>query len=106
MGLFIKSKPTEPLRLAFEEALNINPQKISNLQQLANQKAEEVSVSWEFNWVRLGIAFLVLIFIAVAGIYTSVQDLQDWSKMFLHSFEIILGLLVGLLGGEAIANNQ
>jgi hypothetical protein len=37
-----------------------------------------------------------------AGIYCAHDDkLEEWGKILLHSFELLLGALIGLITGEA-----
>jgi hypothetical protein len=52
-------------------------------------------------WRFLG-ALLFLAAVFVAGIYCAYDDkLQDWSKVLLHGFEILLGAVVGIVIGES-----
>jgi len=56
----------------------------------------------KFSWGRLAFAAGLLAVVFVGGVYTAHDDkLADWSKLLLHSFELLLGALVGLITGEA-----
>lgn len=61
--------------------------------------------SGQFSWGRLFFAILLLFLIFGAGIWTALYNLEDWSKVLLHSFELVLGLVLGILGGEAAARH-
>ena len=53
-------------------------------------------------WGRVVAAGVVLLVILGAGLYAgTVPALDAWNKALLHAFEVLLGLFVGLLGGEA-----
>jgi hypothetical protein len=53
-------------------------------------------------WGRVVAAGLVLLVILGAGLYAgTVPALDAWNKALLHAFEVLLGLFVGLFGGEA-----
>jgi hypothetical protein len=62
----------------------------------------------KFNWGRLVFSILFLAAIFGAGMYTAhdpVPDVKDWSKELLHAFGILLGAVIGLITGEAVANH-
>lgn len=53
-------------------------------------------------WGRVVAAGILLLVILGAGLYAgTVPTLDAWNKALLHAFEVLLGLFVGLLGGEA-----
>ncbi|HKI16482.1 MAG TPA: hypothetical protein VKA15_01310 [Isosphaeraceae bacterium] len=104
MGIFFRSM--EPaVERAIAEALAAPPDTIANLQHEAGTRADQViqQASGAIIWVRLAVAIVLLIAIFVAGIMTSLYKIDNWSTVLLHSFELILGLVIGLLGGEASA---
>jgi hypothetical protein len=106
MGIFFMSEPISlTVNKALEEAMQIDPKAISNLQQEVTRRAKQVTreISGLFIWGRFVVAIILLVAIFGAGIYTTLIDLEDWSKVLLHSFELVLGLVLGLLGGEAAA---
>lgn len=108
MGIFFRQQSLLPaISTSIEEAIRTNPVGISNLRQevanRANRVVQQVSGPGQFYWIRLIFAALFLFAILGAGIYTDLHNLEVWSKMLLHSFEILLGIIVGLLGGEAAA---
>jgi hypothetical protein len=49
---------------------------------------------------RLIFASVVLVVILVGGFLAAVLKLEAWSTLLLHSFELLLGIFVGMLGGE------
>jgi hypothetical protein len=106
MGIFFKSQKTLPsVEEAIQDALSVNPQSVVNLKQEAGKRAGQVLTTQQFSWGRLAIALLLLIALFAAGIYSATHHLDDWSKVMTHSFELVLGLLIGLLGGEAAAQH-
>jgi len=53
-------------------------------------------------WGRVVAAGVVLLVILGAGLYAgTVPALDAWNTALLHAFEVLLGLFVGTLGGEA-----
>lgn len=53
-------------------------------------------------WGRVIAAGIVLLVILGAGLYAgTVPALDAWNKALLHAFEVLLGLFVGVVGGEA-----
>jgi len=53
-------------------------------------------------WGRVAAAGALLVVILGAGLYAgTVPALDAWNTALLHAFEVLLGLFVGLLGGEA-----
>ena len=56
-------------------------------------------------WGRLLFASIILLVILVAGFTAAILDLKEWSTLLIHSFELLLGIFMGLLGGE-IANRK
>ena len=58
-----------------------------------------------FNVLRIIIAILVLMLIFVAAVYCAHDTaMKDWSSPLLHTFELLLGGLVGIILGEKTAN--
>ncbi|MBI4654421.1 MAG: hypothetical protein HY752_05450 [Nitrospirae bacterium] len=107
MAIFFKSTPIiNTAKDLFEEALKTDPATISQPSVEAAKKAEEIarSARGSFSWGRLAVAIVLLLGILIAAIYTAQNDkLVDLYKLLLHSFELILGAVVGLLTGEAIS---
>ena len=57
-------------------------------------------------WGRVLAAGIVLVVILGAGLYAgTVPALDAWNKALLHAFEVLLGLFVGLVGGEAASRS-
>jgi hypothetical protein len=53
-------------------------------------------------WGRVVAAGVVLLVVLGAGLYAgTVPALDAWNKAMLHAFEVLLGLFVGVVGGEA-----
>lgn len=62
---------------------------------------------FEFNIRRLVIAASLLVVILSFAIATAFFDqLAQIHTMLVHAFELVLGLIAGLLGGEAIAKAE
>jgi hypothetical protein len=106
MGIFFESKPLfPPLRLALESALKVPPITIPNLGGEAITRAAQLhqEVVGQINWARLGIALCICAVLLVLAIYTAHQNLADISKSLMTTFQSFSGLVVGLLGGEAVS---
>jgi hypothetical protein len=59
------------------------------------------SVPKQFSWARGLTAVIFLVVIFVAGVFCAHDDkLSAYSTVLLHSFEILLGALVGMIVGE------
>ena len=54
-------------------------------------------------WGRLAFASVFLLVILVGGFTAAVLKLNDWSTLLIHSFELLLGIFIGLLGGDIAA---
>jgi len=53
-------------------------------------------------WGRVAAAGVLLVVILGAGLYAgTVPALDAWNQALLHAFEVLLGLFVGVVGGEA-----
>lgn len=57
-------------------------------------------------WGRVVTAGAVLLVILGAGLYAgTVPALGAWNNALLHAFEVLLGLFVGVVGGEAASRS-
>jgi hypothetical protein len=108
MSVFFEKK--EPLHVTarkhLEAAYKADPSTVPDVSQVATEKAEEIrrQSAGTFSWGRLAFASAFLLIIFFAAIYTAGKDnLQDLYKLLLHSFELMLGAVVGLITGEAIS---
>jgi hypothetical protein len=94
MGIFFNPSP------AFTESRTT----LKTEEGLPEQKVSEVvgEEPSKLLWGRLIFAVIVLVAIFFAGIYTAGDEkLADWSKLLLHSFELLLGAFIGILTSEA-----
>jgi hypothetical protein len=101
VGIFFRSSPVSTNLPRPTGA--VKPQD-ENIEQMSQEVGTESSPSSpnQFLWGRLLFAILLLAVVFAGGVYTAHDDkLADWSKLFVHSFELLLGALVGLLTGEA-----
>ena len=58
------------------------------------------------SWGRVAAAGILLVVILGAGLYAgTVPALDAWNKALLNAFEVLLGVFVGVVGGEAAANS-
>lgn len=109
MGFFFKSAFLKPVvSESLSKALATPPDSVNQPEQMVSEMADQVQqqVTGKFSWVRLVIALLFLVVLFAAGIYTArdpSSDVKEWSKTLLHSFELLLGAVVGLITGEAAA---
>lgn len=106
MGVFFKTEVSTPaFKSALKTALKIQPNKVKDLDQHASAMAAQLQKQTpkaQFSWGRLGVAVAILALLGGLGIWSAtIPSLDAWSKMFLHSFEILFGGVVGLLGVEA-----
>jgi hypothetical protein len=59
----------------------------------------------QFNWLRLVFAILLLGLIFAAGLYTTGDSkYEEWNKILIHAFQLLLGGTIGLIVGEAASN--
>jgi len=109
MGIFFRSETFAPSVVgdAIEDALKTSPSAVTNPKQEATIRANRVAqqISGEFSWARFSLAIVLLVVILGVGIYSAQHNLNEWSKVLVHSFELVLGLVLGLLGGEAAAHS-
>jgi hypothetical protein len=54
-------------------------------------------------WGRLAFASVFLLVLLFGGFTAALLKLNDWSTVLLHSFELLLGIFIGLLGGDIAA---
>lgn len=60
----------------------------------------------EFSWARLVVAIVLLGGVLAAAIFTAgKEDLDALNTVLVHGFELTLGLVLGLLGGEAASRS-
>jgi hypothetical protein len=109
MGVFFKTAAnTQTLKSALETALKIDPNTVKNSDQHASAMVAQVqgqTPKAQFSWGRLAVAVGMLALLGGLGIWSAtIPSLDAWSKMFLHSFEILFGSVVGLLGVESATN--
>jgi hypothetical protein len=104
---FYDSKPlSESALKPLEEVIRTEPATVEWPAELAAAKAAEIAQSskGKFLWHRLIFAVVLLIALLIAAIYTAMDPrLAELYTMLIHSFELILGAIVGLLTGESIA---
>jgi hypothetical protein len=104
---FYDSKPlSESALKPLEEVIRTEPAAVEWPAELAAAKAAEIAQSskGKFLWHRLMFAALLLIALLIAAIYTAQDEkLAELYSVLVHSFELILGAIVGLLTGESIA---
>lgn len=101
--------PVPPLKRDLETRSGMRmPQQITPAPAGAVAGKEAVSVEeLKFNIGRLVIAATLLVIILVFAIGTAFyNELSQIHTMLVHAFELILGLIAGLLGGEVIANSS
>ena len=106
MGVFFKTAISTPaIKSALHAALNTQPGTVKDVDQHVSAMAAQVQEQTpkaQFAWARFGIAVAMLALIGGLGIWSAtIPSLDAWSKMFLHSFEILFGAVAGLLSGEA-----
>jgi hypothetical protein len=102
MGIFFRSSPPTTQTIHLDTALN--PHAIIHEQMSAELVPEPPPPPGDnsFMWGRLIFAVVLLAAVFAAGIYCAHDDkLAEWGKILLHSFELLLGALIGLITGEA-----
>lgn len=106
MGVFFKTGVSTPaLKSTLKTALKTQPNRVKDLDQQASAMAAQLQKQTppaQFSWGRLAVAVAILALLGGLGIWSAtIPSLDAWSKMFLHSFEILFGGVVGLLGVES-----
>jgi len=103
---FYERKPlTETVLKPLEEVIKTEPASVARPAELAAAKAAEIAQSarGKFLWHRLIFAVILLVALLIAAIYTAMDPrLAELYTVLIHSFELILGAIVGLLTGESI----
>jgi hypothetical protein len=111
MAIFIESPPLAPaLALPALSAAAASERDLPALPAAAppvnlRYSGETTKESAELNvyWGRLIFASLFLLVILVGGFIAAILKLNDWSTLLIHSFELLLGIFIGLLGGDIAA---
>jgi hypothetical protein len=107
MSVFYQSKSIIPAASkVLEEALALDPKAITDRGQKAIEMANQVKdqVTRGFAWGHFGAAILFLVLLFFGGIYTAQHTgLEAWSTVLLHTFEVALGGVVGIVIGERSA---
>src|SRR5712692_9034543 len=108
MSLFFNSQAIVPAAsAALQNALNTNPH-VANPQQTVLNLAEQVKaqVTGNFAVGRFLAALFFLALLFAGGIYTAQHEqLKEWSTVLLHTFEVALGGVVGIVIGEKTGKN-
>lgn len=108
MGIFFEKSSDEALRDKLEAALTRDPALIGDPRIAAAEMARAVrsaatAAPARIVWPRVIAAFTIVVLLGVAGIATASNPAwASWNTMFLHSFELAFGLVIGTLGGEAV----
>lgn len=106
MAVFFRSASVSDVATErLETALATDPESVTNRAVEAAKIAAEIGreTKGTFSWGRLALAVVLLLGLLFATIYTGQQDkLVELYKVQLHAFEVLLGVVVGLLGGEAV----
>ena len=109
MAMFFKAPAAgAEFKSALETALRVQPETVRDFDEHASAMAALVQAEMpkaRISWARLGIAAAMLAVLAGLGIWSAGKpELAEWSKMFLHSFEMLFGGVIGLLGVEAASS--
>jgi hypothetical protein len=114
MAIFFKSQAASPaLRNALQKALETDPTQVPDppgQAALLAQLTREAAPPRELSRPMLALAVLLLGGLLAAGLYAGMQvhahpELKQWSDALFHAFQIVLGLVLGALGGEAAAHS-
>ena len=104
---FRKTQPVLPAAsTSLEDALRTDPGSITDPAAEATRRAQQLQqqAAGKFSWGRLAVAVVLLVCLLFAAIYAGRdQGLVELYKILLHSFELILGAVIGLLSGEAMS---
>jgi len=92
-------RPTEEYRIPGKE----------HQEQMVQEVASGASAGTApstFSWGRFIVAVLLLVIVGAGAVYTAIDakadKMQDMHGVLVHSFELLLGALVGLLTGESV----
>jgi hypothetical protein len=130
MGMFMKTPPTASAALGLSPVISLAPASApalpfrvpaaasgiapSSAQSATLAAAQPVVVQTglaipdasdqiKMYWGRLVFASVFLLVILIGGFIAAVLKLNDWSTLLIHSFELLLGIFIGLLGGDIAA---
>ena len=107
MGIFFEKASDDALREKLESAHARDPMQIGDVRIAAAEMARSVrsaatAAPTRIIWSRLIAALTIVLVLGVAGLATATNPAWDgWNAMFLHSFELAFGIVIGTLGGEA-----
>jgi hypothetical protein len=107
MGIFFRSKDLGAIiGPVIEQALQTPAADAKDKAgSMITKVKEQAAGPGPFNWGRLVIAVLLLLAVGGGGMYASFHtELAAWATALLHAFEVLFGVVVGLLGGEAAAH--
>ena len=101
MGIFFRTQPMAP---RFARSAGVVKPQVDG--EVIEQNFQEVGDGppppAQFLWGRLIFAVIVLAVLFAGGVYTAYHpELAAWKDLFVHSFELLFGALIGLLTGEA-----
>ena len=105
MGIFFEKQPlvVPTFRNELRTAFNTQPPAAAQIDALVNASVQRVTTgpAKTLNvWNLIG-SFVLLLLIFLAGIWTARDpQLKAFSDALLHSFTVLLGIIVGLVSGE------
>jgi hypothetical protein len=107
MGIFYTRPSSQPIvQDAIHNALARNPANVNVEEESvtrANAVSQQLGETREFQTGRFLLALAILIAFIAAAIITDASNLPDSSKALWGLATTILGVIVGLLGGESAA---
>ena len=105
--LFTAQQSAANVTTTLENALRVDPASIGDPSSEAEIRAEALQTQTErkLSLGRLAIAIVLLLGLLFATIFAARDAalVEDLYPLLLHSFELILGAVIGLLTGEAIS---
>jgi hypothetical protein len=107
MGIFYTRPSPQPIvQNAIQNALETNPANVNVEEQAvarAHTVSEQLGATGEFQTGRFLVALAIIIAFIAAAIITEASNLPDSSKALWGLSATVLGVIVGLLGGESSA---
>ncbi|SEO36685.1 hypothetical protein [Mucilaginibacter sp. OK283] len=94
----------------FKQSANVGANtEVGDSAEIIDQQSSEVvaDTNTTLIWGRLIFAIVLLLVILFTGLYAGQKKpLEEWSKVLIHSFELLLGAFIGIITGESASKKN